>query len=110
MTAVLLDVFVPFPSFPKSLLPQQYAVPSWVTPQVLLSPMSTEMKVWPPTTGSGVKCASVSVEPLPSAPLRLLNLPPQQYAVPPTVTPQVLFPAMSSDANSSPLVAATADC
>ena len=59
MTGALLDVFVPFPSFPKSLLPQQYAVPSWVTPQVLLSPMSTEMKVWPPTTGSGVKCARV---------------------------------------------------
>ena len=52
-TGTLLLSFVPSPSWPEVLSPQQYASPSVVTPQLDTVPAATDWKVCPPETGIG---------------------------------------------------------
>ena len=44
-TGVVLEVLVPFPSFPPSLLPQHLTAPPWVTAQPWAEPRLMEMTV-----------------------------------------------------------------
>src|SRR2546428_9872095 len=74
-------MFVPSPSWPEELSPQQYAAPLVVTPQVCsgikVPPALSVANVKPPATGVGMSCWAVV--PSPSWP-KLLE--PQQNAWP----------------------------
>src|SRR5919108_5856143 len=88
---VVFATRVPSPSSPRALLPQQYALPSVVRPQVkspdLLPPArppkASFLKRRPPATAAGVTC--FFFVPLPNCPYELL---PQQYASPTGVSAQ----------------------
>ena len=97
---MLIDV--PSPSWPKAFIPQQYASPPVVTPQVCArasnsTPALIEAKLRPPETSAGVLLSNWV--PSPSWPKAL---PPQQYASPPVVTPHVWPPAALTEAKLSP--------
>jgi hypothetical protein len=66
------------------LLPQQYAAPSVVTPQVYEPPALIDVKPSPPATGTGPYVQVLVPSPNWPDPLE-----PQQYAAPLVVTPQV---------------------
>src|SRR5687768_2301355 len=67
-------------------------------PQVCCSPASTDWKLNPPPTGTGVSTDSPPV-PIPSCPSMLR---PQQYAAPEVVTPQACEAPSDSDAKVCP--------
>jgi hypothetical protein len=69
------------------LSPQQYALPSIVTPQVCRLPAERLFHVLPPATKAGaVRLAALPLVPSPIWPNELL---PQQYAFPLVVIPHV---------------------
>src|SRR5579862_1067624 len=88
-----LSVVVPFPSCPKALKPQQYALPLVVSPQALSSPLAlSASNASPPDTATGV-VAGVVV-PFPNSPSALF---PQQYATPLDAIAHVLVPTLRVD-------------
>ena len=80
------SVVVPSPSCPAVPLPQQYAMPVLVNPQVCSEsePVAIVVKVRPPDTAVGTLW--LAVVPSPSCPKGPF---PQQYAVPVLVNPHV---------------------
>src|SRR2546426_872853 len=66
LTGILLLFVVPSPSPPQKPIPQQYATPPVVTPQVWSAPALTIAKVYPPKTATGVEL--FVIVPLPSSP------------------------------------------
>jgi hypothetical protein len=116
-TETVLEVVEPVPSWPKTLLPQQYAAPAVVTPHVCslvkrvalpmcwprgATPRASVEKVSPPATATGTELELV--EPSPSWP-ELFN--PQQYAAPVLASPHVCSPEALSAENVTPPVTAT---
>ncbi|MEI6723782.1 MAG: hypothetical protein WCO67_23725, partial [Betaproteobacteria bacterium] len=80
----------PTPIWPDWLLPQQYALPSAVTPHVWSVPAVRLFQKIPPATCTGVVLSVV--EPSPNCPLAFT---PQQKPRPVVVTAQVwVFPAL----------------
>ena len=102
-TGVVWSSTEPLPSRSFSPHPQQYATPEVARPQVWLPPALMEAKVKPPLTGTGV-LGSGLVEPLPSWPT---PLPPQQYAAPTVVIPQVWIKPVLMEANVNPPLTGT---
>src|SRR5437879_11788356 len=90
-------VFVPSPSWPLPLAPQQYAAPVAVTPQVWKSPAPTAAKLTPAgaCTSTGVDRFVVTAP----SPSRLPRAPPQQEA---------MAAARTSQGRDTPAAAATA--
>ena len=86
-TGMLLLVFVPFPSCPLLLNPQQTMPPLASTAQLWLLPAATLRAVVTPETGTGAPLFVVL--PLPSCPLPFS---PQQSTPPLASTAQVWLP------------------
>lgn len=59
-TGTALHTWLPVPSWPKRLLPQQNARPSAVIPHVSSGPAVTWMNVIPPNTGTGTAAELLS--------------------------------------------------
>src|SRR5439155_3495006 len=78
-----LSLFVPSPTWPNTLKPQQYSPGFVVRPHVNSFPALICANVWPPATRVGLKWGAFPLSP--TAPLGFL---PQQYPVPVVVTPQ----------------------
>jgi hypothetical protein len=83
-TGTLLESVDPFPSSPLPPKPQQYAVPSLVSPHACATPVTSVTNWKPPDTGVGTEL--LAVVPFPSWPI------PQQYAAPAAFKPQVNDP------------------
>src|SRR5438477_571557 len=96
-TGVVRLMFVPSPRSPCALLPQQYAAPLGARPQDARRPTLTAVNVSPPLTATGANPQGTVAfrfsgrvqAPLVGAPICPDWLKPQQYALPPVVTPQV---------------------
>ena len=94
------DAEAAIPRSPSVFEPQQYTLPSDVSPHALFWFDDSFTNVRPPATATGPECGELSAGmPAPSCPNELL---PQQYAAPVVLRPHVRNPEALTDENVIP--------